>query len=212
MPEHAALISRFYPEAYWTTIEQAEQYKLHCFDLLGSGPKDLGIKIDWHTDFKSGHKWPVEHYTRLTLESPNGGFDVRVPWELSRFHHVVRLAQAHLYTMDEGYAQEIVDQISDWIDANPYEFGINWANPMDSAIRVVNWMWGVYSIIESKTLTPAFLSKWLTSLKQHGDYLLRHLEDGWPHNEHVIACLTGLVYLGILCLNCLKRPNGNRLG
>src|SRR5574341_181345 len=100
MPEHAALISRFFPDAYWTTIEHAEQYKMHLFDLLGSGPKDLGIKIDWHTDFKSGHRWPLEHYSRLTLASPNGGFHIKVPWELSRFHHVVRLAQAHLYTMD----------------------------------------------------------------------------------------------------------------
>ncbi len=198
MPEHAALISRFYPDAYWITIEQAEQYKMHCFDLLGSGPKDLGVKIDWHTDFKSGHTWPKVHHTRLILTSSKGGFDVKVPWELSRFHHAVRLGQAYLYTMDEGYAKEIMDQISDWIDANPFEFGVNWAGPMDVAIRVVNWIWATYAIIESQSLSHEFLAKWLTSLKQHGDYIYDHLEDGWPHTNHLIANLTGLAYLGIL--------------
>ncbi len=198
LPEHAALISQFLPDAYWTTLEQAEQIKKHCFDLLGSGLIELGAEINWHRDFKSGHTWPLEHHSRLTLSSSRGGFDVKVPWELSRFHHGVRLGQAYLYTLDESFAQEIVNQIGHWIEANPYEFGVNWAGPMDVAIRVVNWIWSIYCVIESHALTPDFLAKWLVSLQQHGEYLHKHLEDGWPRTNHLIANLTGLAYLGIL--------------
>ncbi len=197
-PEQAALLAQFFPEAYQVTLEQADKIKAHRFNLLGSGEVDLGKEIDWHTDFKSGHRWPLEHHTRLTLTRPEGGFDVKVPWELSRFHQVIRLGQAYLYTLDESYAQEIVDQITAWIKANPYEFGVNWAGPMDVAIRVVNWIWGYYFILESKALTTDFLALWLTSLRQHGEYLLKHLEDGWPRTNHLIANLTGLAYLGIL--------------
>ncbi|MBN1123234.1 MAG: alginate lyase family protein [Anaerolineae bacterium] len=197
LPEQASLIRKFYPEAYRLTIQQADEIREHRFDLLGV-EVDAGSEIDWHTDFKSGYRWPVDHHTRLKLTSPDGGFDVKVPWELSRFHHALRLGQAYLFTQDEFYAQEAVNQITHWIDHNPYEFGVNWAGPMDVAIRVVNWIWAYYMVIESAMLTPDFLAKWLASLEQHGEYLLKHLEDGWPRTNHLIANLTGLAYLGIM--------------
>ena len=197
-PEQAALLAQFFPEAAQRTIDQADKYLAHKFDLLGSGEVDLGNKIDWHTDFKSGHTWPREHHSRLTLTNPKGGFDVKVPWELSRFHHAVRLGQAYLYTLDERYAEEIVSQIRHWIAENPVEFGVNWAGPMEVAIRAVNWIWAYYLIIESEVLTEPFLALWLTSFQQHGEYLSKHLEDSWPRNNHLIADLTGLSYLGIL--------------
>lgn len=198
MPEQAALVAQFYPEARRLTLEQASAICHHEFNLLGSGPKKLGEKIDWHVDFKSGHRWPLVYYTRLKLSDPKGGFDMKMPWELSRFHHALRLGQAYLFTQNERYAQEIVDQITDWIGHNPYGFGINWANPMEVAIRAVNWLWTYYCILESESITEKFLSLWLTSLRQHGEHIVNHLEDGWPRTNHLIGDLVGLVYLGIL--------------
>ena len=110
-PETAQLVARYYPQARAATLRQADAIREHRFDLLGSGDVYLRERIDWHADFKSGHRWPLDHHTRLVLVAPEGGFDVKVPWELSRFHHAVRLGQAYLYTGDEGYAQEVVAQI-----------------------------------------------------------------------------------------------------
>ncbi len=196
--EHALMIAQFFPEAADLAIEEADRVMAHRFDLLGSGEVHLGDAIDWHLDFQSGHRWPVEHHTRLALTSPGGRFDVKIPWELSRFHHGIRLGQAYLYTQDERYAAELVAQISHWITSNPYEFGVNWAGPMDVAIRAVNWIWAIYAIFESDALSEPFLAVWLASLKQHGEYLAQHLEDGWPRTNHLIANLAGLAYLGIL--------------
>jgi len=198
LPEHAALIAQFFPAARAQTLDEAEAILAHRFDLLGSGPVEMGERIDWHTDFKHDHTWPLEHHTRLTLTAPGGGFDVKVPWELSRFHHGLRLGQAYLYTLDERYARELVAQITDWVEANPVEFGVNWAGPMDVAIRAVNWVWAVFMILHSEAATPDFLALWLTSLREHGDYLIKNLEDGWPRTNHLIANLVGLAYLGIL--------------
>ncbi len=198
VPEHAALTAQFFPEAREVALDQAEHILAHRFDLLGSGEVELGEAIDWHTDFKSGRTWPLEHHTRLTLSEPRGGYDVKVPWELSRFHHGLRLGQAFLYTLDERFAGEVVAQITHWVDANPYEFGVNWAGPMDVAIRAVNWIWAVYAVLHAEAVTEDFLALWLASLREHGEYLARHLEDGWPRTNHLIANLTGLAYLGIL--------------
>jgi len=198
MPEQAALIVRFYPEARRLTLVQADAICHHEFDLLGSGPTSLGEKIDWHVDFKSEHRWPLVHHSRLKLTDLKGGFDVKVPWELSRFHHGLRLGQAYLFTQNERYAQELVAQVTDWIEYNPYGFGVNWANSMEIGIRAVNWLWAYYCILESKALTESFLALWLTSLHQHAEHIIAHLEDGWPRTNHLIANLVGLAYLGIL--------------
>lgn len=198
-PEQAALIAQFFPDAAQVTIHQADMALEHHFDLLGSGDTDLGKEIDWHRDFINGHSWPKDvHHSRLQLVSSSGGFDVKVPWELSRFHHAIRLGQAYLYTLDEKYAREIIAQVTDWIKNNPYEFGVNWAGPMDVAIRVVNWIWAYYFIIESQELSDDFLALWLNSIRQHGEFLLKHMEDGWPRTNHLLANLTGLAYLGIM--------------
>ncbi len=198
IPEQAALITQFFPEVYYATIHQADQIRGHKFDLLGSGEFDLGWPINWQRDFKNDYTWPQIHHSRLTLMRSRGGIDVKVPWELNRFHHTVRLGQAFLYTWDETYAREAVNQIANWIKTNPYGFGVNWAGPMDIAIRAVNWIWAYYMLVESEAMTETFLALWLASFRQHGEHLNKHLEDGWPRTNHLIANLAGLAYLGII--------------
>ncbi len=46
-------------------LERAERLMRHEFDLLGSGPVDLGPEIDWSRDFKSGRLWPPVHVSRF---------------------------------------------------------------------------------------------------------------------------------------------------
>lgn len=198
IPEQAALIPQFFPEVYYSTLNQADQIRAHKFDLLGSGEVDLGWPINWQHDFKHDYTWPQVHHSRLTLVRAAGGIDVKVPWELNRFHHTLRLGQAFLYTWDEAYAREAVNQITHWIKTNPYGFGVNWAGPMDIAIRAVNWIWTYYMLIESEAVTESFLALWLASFQEHGEFLSKHLEDGWPRTNHLIANLAGLAYLGIV--------------
>lgn len=197
IPEQAALLARFFPDAYDKTITQADKIKAHRFDVPGLGEVKMGKEIDWHTDHKNKYTWPVEHLNRLKPNFTKGG-DPRVPWELSRFYHAVRLGQAYLYTQDEDYAAEIVAEITHWIKANPYGFGINWADTRTAAIRVVNWIWAYYCILESDKLTEDFLALWLASLREHGEYLLKSLERRKPYTSRLIASLAGLAYLGIV--------------
>ncbi len=53
----------------------------------GSGPTDLGPRIDWLADFKTGRRWPLDHITRIRLAYGDGS-DIKVPWELSRCQHL----------------------------------------------------------------------------------------------------------------------------
>ena len=161
----------------------------------------MGQKIDWHVDFKTGHRWnPKTYYKRIRQATYPGGYDIKVPWELSRCHHFVRLGQAYWIMADEKYAREFVAQVKDWIENNPWPWGINWACTMDVAIRVVNCLWGYHFFKESPSLSDQFRMAFYKSLLIHGRHIWRNLENkGTSTNNHYLADLVGLIYLGILC-------------
>jgi len=189
------------PEVIAATCETAEAICAHRFNLLGSGPTELGPEIDWHRDFKSGFRWnPNTFYTRVRYGHIPGA-DVKVPWELSRFQHLATLGKAYWITADERYAREFVAQITHWIAKNGPQFGVNWVSTMEVGIRVFNWLWGYAFFHRSLELTPAFRRELSRSLLTHGRHIMRNLEqiaDGKTSN-HYLGNLVGLVALGLAC-------------
>ena len=92
--------------------------------------------------------------------------------------------------------------MSQWIAANPVGYGVNWACPMDVAIRAVNWLWALGLMADLPVATDAWLSEIVASLVAHGRFLMDNLEmrdDGVTAN-HYLANIVGLLYLGL----CLK--------
>jgi len=70
--------------------------------------------IDWQVDFKSGYRWSEKTYYKFIKFGSKLGADVKVPWELSRMQHLIKLALAYRSTKKEKYAEEIIKQIVDW--------------------------------------------------------------------------------------------------
>jgi len=200
-PQILAMLTENNSDALSLIVDEADRVYAHIFDLLGSGPVYLGEKIDWHMDFKVGHHWnPRTYYKRIRPAPYPGGYDIKVPWELSRCQHFARLGQAYWITENEKYAQEFVSQVEDWIASNPWPWGVNWACTMDVAIRVVNWLWGYYFFKDSPTLHDEFRLAFFKSLLVHGRHIWRNLENqGDFTGNHYIADLVGLIYLGMLC-------------
>ena len=188
------------PDAEAFTVAAADQVCGHVFDLLGSGPTYLGERIDWHVDFKTGHRWdPRQYYADVRPASYPVGYDIKVPWELSRCQHFAWLGEAYWFTSDEKYAREFVAQVSDWIEQNPPQLGVNWACTMDVAIRAANWLWGYYFFKDSPSLTDEFRLTFFKSLLAHGRHIMNNLE--WSEtltSNHYLSDIVGLVYLGIL--------------
>lgn len=178
-------------------ITLADQTLKHKFDYLGSGLVTLD-PIDWHLDFKSGFKWPKGKFYKkyITIDLTNNA-DVKVPWELSRCHHLLWLGEAYLITKDDKYAREIVDQIENWISENPLMYSINWTCAMDVAIRAVNWLYAVNMIISSDCIDDSFTKKMAQSLFEHGFYIYNNLEKTFPYSaNHYASNITGLLFVG----------------
>jgi hypothetical protein len=186
-----------YPEAAVAIVAVADRVLRHEFDLLGSGWVNLGPKLPWHTDFKSGREWPLKFSPHIDYQELDRPTDIKVPWELSRCQHFTALGQAYWLTGDERYAQEFVDEISDWMSRNPWRHGVNWACAMDVALRAVSWIWGFYYMSASAACaSPAFRGEFLRALYLHGEYVETYIERADLNGNHYLCDGAGLVFLG----------------
>ena len=174
---------------------------------LSERPGSVGI-LPWHEDFIHGYRWnPRKFFKRIDI--PYGQADIKVPWELSRCHHLPILGMAFAATDDARYAQEVVAQIEDWIARNPVGFGVNWVSTMDVAIRAVNWLWAYRLIADGYPCTDAFVTQLLASLVRHARHIQSNIETyrlGITTN-HTFADYVGLLFLGLL-LPALREAHG----
>lgn len=178
-------------------IKAANQTLAHEFNYLGSGIVRMP-KIQWHSDFKTGNTWPKGVYYLKQRRLTAKGADIKVPWELSRCHHLLWLGEAFLITQDERYAQEVVDEIEDWWNENPFMYSVNWTCTMDVAIRAVNWLYAVGMILGSPAVSEECIKKLYRSLYQHAWFIYNNLEQNIPYsNNHLFSDLAGLVYLSL---------------
>jgi uncharacterized heparinase superfamily protein len=179
----------------WTALLAcADALVAHRFDLLGSGPTDLGDPIDWSCDFKTGVRWPKRHVRRLRENHPDDS-DILVPSILCWFQHLPVLAAAHRITGEERHLADLQSQLSHWIATNPVEFGIHWASPMDAAVRATNWVAALALVASPRD--EAWLRSVVAGLVAHGRFIAAGIDDE-PRNNHYVTCVVALLVLSIV--------------
>jgi Heparinase II/III-like protein/Heparinase II/III N-terminus len=177
-------------------LDRADAIAAHRFDLLGSGPVDLGAEIDWSLDFKSGRRWPLKH-SLLVEAFFFDESDIKVPWELSRCQHLPLLAAAFKLSGERRYLDELGAQLTDWIEANPVEMGANWICTMDVAIRAANWV-AALAICGEETTGEAWAERAAESLLLHGRFICGHLETAAARTNHYLSDVAGLIVVAAL--------------
>lgn len=177
-------------------LGRANESKQRIFNVLGSGPVKMA-SINWSREIKTGFEWPVgTYYLKQRVLTPKGS-DIKVPWEISRCHHLLWMAEAYCLIGDESYAEEVVGQIRHWVKNNPLMYSVNWSCAMDVSIRAVNWMYALVMIGASEAFTDGFAEKVYKSLYQHLFFIKNNLEKCIPYsNNHYVSDLVGLLYLG----------------
>lgn len=200
LPEECADGDRFFADhslAAEQALEGAARVMKHEVEIFGERV-ELGKEIDWHRDWVSGHRWAREAGAGLRLLA-GGGADVKRPWELCRFHHLLVLGKAYRVTRAPEYAGEFMAQVQDWLCQNPYPAGIHWAMPMEAAIRAVNWIAAATLFGDSPELGESFWQVFLGSLFLHGRHVYAYREwNAIARGNHYLACVAGLAWLGVL--------------
>lgn len=195
-----------FPDLVRRTFEDAERVMRHEFDLLGSGAftpadpdrpagRDGYVPIDWFLDpvrklrFRSDV--PYKEWSLYTMRPENA--DIKYPWELARCQHFLTLAQAYVLTAEDRFAQEILRQCADFIEANPVGRGINWTCTMDIALRAANWCLALSLIKNAPSAQGRMLEQAYTHLYDTGVFVLGNLEDKYEvTSNHYLSNVIGL--------------------
>ena len=143
--------------------------------------------IDWHLDPGSGVRWdPLEYFTDVETVRLDGS-DVRVLWERSRLQHLIPMGRAR--------SREAAAQIRSFLAENPPGLGVNWASPMEVALRAVSLTEALKHFRGLPGWEPTFVREVLRALWVHGVHVRRNLElpAGVPATNHYLANLLGLL-------------------
>lgn len=174
---------------------------------VGSLLDDAYVPIDWQLDFKSGYRWREDAWHGDIRFGHLRGVDVKVPWELARMQHLPTLAMAAHFSrcglpgfrQSEIYAREFRNQVLDFIASNPPGFGVNWACPMDIAIRVANWLVARDIFVASGVVFgDDFESIFMASVTAHARHIASNLE--WApqiRGNHYLADIAGLLLAAV---------------
>ncbi len=170
----------------------------HRVRLLGPETVELGPRIDWLRDFRSGVAWPRRYMRDIAYVNPDDGSDVKVPWELSRLQWLMPAGQAYLLTREERHAEAVRDTLESWIDGNPHAQSVNWSCTMEAALRILSWTW-LFRVFHASRAwaNDGFRERFLCSLYLHGDFTERHLEHSDVNGNHCTADAAGLVFAGL---------------
>jgi hypothetical protein len=195
MPDGLAHVAPGEAERVLAAAERAAKREL---DLLGTGPFRLGQPADWQTDVKSGTTWPLAWWREIEYAQLDRPSDVKVPWEISRLQWLLPAGQAYLLDGDERHARTVRETLDEWIEANPYGESVNWASPMEAAIRILTFTWLFHALGASESWKDGeFRLRFLRSVYLHGDFVARNLELSDVNGNHLDADAAGLVFAGL---------------
>lgn len=165
--------------------------------VLGFSETNVGIQPDWHRDFISGYRWPEKsYYKNVRFVKNPAGAEIKVPWELSRFHHLLQVGKAYMLTNDKKYQDFFNKQLLHWALANPYKQGVNWSCTMEVGIRTINLIhaFGLFN----KSLDNEFKLQFNSLIFLHGKFIRSNPENNCTlTNNHYLADLLGLLWVGL---------------
>ncbi|HBS48313.1 TPA: hypothetical protein DEO28_00670 [Candidatus Dependentiae bacterium] len=185
-------------------LDKADELIGNCFEIFGH--KDHFYKINWHFDCKLKNFQPniankfyqdiyISNKSKQNLQ--DYAYDIKNPWELSRFQHLYYIGKAYQITNNEKYSQYFQKQIEDWIEKNKFLYGPNWVSPMEVAIRSINLILAFHFFKNSHVITKPFWGKFICMLFDHATYLEYNWEKYKQTNNHYLSDLIGYFYLCI---------------
>lgn len=181
-----------FKESTLKAASRAAKNELTIFDRT----EQFGEKIDWHRDILGGKSIPLKYWKNMNYRDVHSVREVKYVWELNRHQHFVTLAKAGFLTGGEKYTKALFSQWVDWIEKNPYKFGINWTSALEAAFRLISWTWALQFAKTSATLSSELYFRILQSVENHGRFIEEHLSQYSSANNHLIGEALGLVYAG----------------
>ena len=149
---------------------------------------DLGVDYNWLTNPDSGFRYDIQkHWTKVNDYSQEAG-DIKYVWEKSRFSFLYSIIR-YDYHFEEDHSQFVFEQITDWIEKNPLNYGPNYKCSQEISLRILNWIFALYFYKNSVHLTEALFQNIIQSIywQLHHVYHNIHFSRITVRNNHAIT-------------------------
>ena len=158
-----------------------------------------GLELDvddpprWHCDYLARRDVPsTTPAVRLNHRRLPGGTDIRLIWELSRWHQLVRLAQAAYVLGDAQAAATCRRWLADWVTVNrPYR-GWNWTSALEAGLRLIQFAW-LDALLGPSTAASELEPLRYAILPAHAWFAWRQRSTGSSAGNHLLGELSGLL-------------------
>lgn len=169
-----------------------DEYKVEEIINIFDKTIDITKNINWHRGYVSN--WEKLKYSNsINFKYTDEIGDVRYTWEINRHLFFPKLALNYKKTRDEKYIQILKEHFYNWINENPFLKGVNWASPMEIAIRAYQWII-TYSMIKDK-IDDKFKVDLINSIIYSIRYVNQNYSLFSSANNHLII---EAVYCGII--------------
>src|SRR6185436_3714166 len=192
------VVSSRWPGAAADAAARADRIVGGTYDLLGY----RGLRFtNWHSDPVHHRQAPRTCWAEVPYLDPAIG-DHKIIWELNRHQHWLALGRALWLTGDARYGQRMVDELDDWLAANPPLMGTNWASMLELGFRSMSWIWGLHFLLGADAFrTAAPGSAWLVDMFVALDRQLAHIERNlsiyFSPNTHLTGEALALYVAGV---------------
>ncbi|MCC6124162.1 MAG: alginate lyase family protein [Pirellulales bacterium] len=199
--ESKELYFRLFAERLDALRTRADRVCAGRFGFLGI-EFEAADPIAWQRDPKTGKDWPAKFHADLQIPfcdgigDSRGAPDVKHVWELNRHEFLIECAKAYYLTGESRYAERVFSVISAWIRGNPPLQGVNWAGPLEVAVRALAWLWCYQFCRTWEGLSAEAHLELIESFYRHGSYLYRHVERYTSPNNHLVGEAAALYLLG----------------
>jgi Heparinase II/III-like protein/Heparinase II/III N-terminus len=165
------------------------------YPLMGYGSPHLGLNPDWHCDWVSGKRWPLEPSGKMQIVRHDGS-DVKAPWELSRLQFCPVVAKAYVLSGDQRYRKTLQSLLTDWIVRNPIGQGVNWTVAMEVALRGISLCLTLELLWPFTAEEEPWLVQMTASLWHHLRFIEAHSEFSFRlRSNHYLSNIVGLTTL-----------------
>ncbi len=177
---------------YDSLLIRAEAIAEHRLDFFDQKDKYLGDPITWNRDHKRGQDTPMAFSASMDWRDVEKVGDCKFVWEPNRHHQLVVLGRAWRLSGDVRFASAVAEQLESWLEQNPYGVGMNWRSGLELGIRLINWVWAMDLIKESKVINDQLQNRILDSVSRHVWEIDRKYSRGSSINNHLIGEAAGV--------------------
>ena len=177
--------------------QQAERIAAGEFSLFHVQDRSLGLPPDWHTNALTGEQTPRDwHWSRI------GDFDygdIKVIWDLNRFHFAFSLSRAYARTGDERWPELFWLLVEDWQENNPPNQGTNWKCGQEASLRAMAWCFALFAMARSSHTTADRVASLARALAFTGKRIAGNIGYAVSQkNNHGVSEATGLLTIATL--------------